>query len=200
MRETDQLAHGIDALGLSVSADAQARLLEFLRLLRKWNPRIRLVGDPERDDAVDTLLVDSLAPLRVSPEGAKRVIDVGSGAGLPGLVMVIARPELELTSLEPIHKKTAFQKTACRELGLDAARVLAQRIEDHHIGDYDLAVSRATFAIDEWMQRGQGLIAAGKGRVVGMVNRASDVPQGCSAHPYRTGLRERVLAVWPPAG
>ena len=195
MKDPETLRQGIETLGIELDEDTQARLLAYLELLRRWNRKIRLVGDADRPDAVDIILVDSLAPLLAVDARVSKIVDIGSGAGLPGVLLAIARPDIAITTLEPIHKKHAFQRTARRELDLNNLEPRCERIEDHP-GDriYDLAVSRATFAPAEWIERGRALVGA-NGRVVAMTNRSEDVPEECRAISYQVAGRTRVLAV-----
>lgn len=188
------LNQGVTELGVAVEGANLDRLIDYWELLKRWNRKIRLVGSTEGRDAIEVLLVDSLAPLLAIPHECERLVDVGSGAGLPGVVLAIARPELSVTTLEPIHKKHAFQRTAKRELDIVNLNPQAQRIEDHESTGYDVAISRATFAIEEWLRRGEVLIRE-EGLVVGMANRREDVPEGDEVIPYAVGGRARVIAV-----
>jgi len=102
-----------------------------------------LVARPDR-----ALIEDSLVLLRFLPSGRLRLVDVGSGGGLPGLPLRIARPDLELTLLEANHRKAAFLVQAAARLGLDGVEVLAERAEDagrdpRHRETFDVAVARA---------------------------------------------------------
>jgi 16S rRNA (guanine527-N7)-methyltransferase len=89
------------------------------------------------------------------------VLDVGSGGGFPVVIAAIALPEVQFVSLEPIHKKHAFIKTAARELGLANLDAFAERIEDHARADYDVAMSRATFDLADWLALGAKRVRAG---------------------------------------
>jgi len=195
MSERDNLLRGVETLGIAIEDSAVDTLLGYLELLRHWNRSIRLVGDAERADAVDIILVDSLAPLMALGESATTAVDVGSGAGLPGIPIAIARPTLRVTTIEPIHKKHAFQRTARRELGLQNLEARCERVEDHPSERrYDFVMSRATFAPEEWMERASALTAPG-GVSVALVNRREDVPTGCEEHPYEVGGKKRLLAI-----
>src|SRR4051812_16940141 len=114
----------------------------FLTLFAKWNKSINLSASSGRGD----LLAHLTDSLHVVPHlRGERVLDVGSGGGFPVVIAAICRPDIELTSLEPVHKKHAFLRTAARELKLANLTALAMRLEDHEVHDYDAAMSRATF-------------------------------------------------------
>jgi 16S rRNA (guanine527-N7)-methyltransferase len=140
------------------------KLSAFLDLFAKWNQRINLSGASTRSE-LEEHVEDSLhvvAQLR----GARRVLDVGSGGGFPVVVAAISLPETSFVSLEPVHKKHAFLRTAARELSLPNLTCLAERLEDHSGRDYDVAMSRATFDIGEWLSRGSVYVSAA-GIVIG---------------------------------
>lgn len=190
------------ALGVELSDEVVAHFDKYLALLNRWSASVNLVGTRDPDEIARFHLADCLALLPYVG-GARRVIDVGSGAGLPGAALAIARPDLEVTSLEPIHKKHAFLAAVRRELGLTGFTPLAERDEQHRAAPdfqpYDLAVSRATWAVPEWLGRGTLLVRPG-GRVLGMEGREQhDLPADAVRHPYQLGDRSRAVVVLDPA-
>lgn len=128
--------------------EAQDRLLAYHRLLLEWNARMDLTNVPEEEMALRHY-ADSLLPLARKewfPDGA-RLIDVGTGAGFPGMPLLILRPDLQITFLDALNKRILFLEDALRRLGLTAATLHA-RAEDAakmaaHREQYDAAVSRA---------------------------------------------------------
>jgi 16S rRNA (guanine527-N7)-methyltransferase len=143
------LAAAAEQLGRPLDADQLALFARYRDLLLDWNTRINLtaIEDP---DAVETLhFVDSIAGLAALPDDSGlMVVDVGTGGGLPGLALRIARPDLQLTLLDSVGKKTNVLREICRDLGLDDVEVLTGRAED--IGQdndrresWDVAVNRA---------------------------------------------------------
>jgi len=131
-----------------------------------------LVSRPDR-----ALIDDSLVLLDFLPPGPLRVIDVGSGGGLPGLPLKIARPELRLTLLEANHRKAAFLVQAAARLGLEGVEVLAERAEDAgrdplHREAYDVAVARALAALPVLAELCLPLVAVG-GRLLAMKTDAA---------------------------
>jgi len=131
-----------------------------------------LVSRPDR-----ALIDDSLVLLDFLPPGPLRVIDVGSGGGLPGLPLKIARPELRLTLLEANHRKAAFLVQAAARLGLEGVEVLAERSEDAgrdplHREAYDVAAARALAALPVLAELCLPLVAVG-GRLLAMKTDAA---------------------------
>lgn len=192
------LAADAAALGVELSAEALAHFDKFLALLNKWSASVNLVGTRDPDAIARFHLADSLA-LVPHLGDARRVIDVGSGAGLPGAALAIARPDLEVTALEPVHKKHAFLAAVRRELGLSRFHPLAERDEQYlarsDFQPHDAAVSRATWELPEWLARGARLVRPG-GRVLGMEGREQhELPPGATRHPYELGGRTRAVVV-----
>ncbi len=199
MNDKHSLLTGIDRLQALQDRDLGLgdvevdRLLVFLELLRHWNRRIRLVGSATNERAVDEILVDSLAVLLALEPDMRRLVDVGSGAGLPGIPLAIARPELHVVTLEPRRKKHSFQRAARRELGLDNLEPIAARLEEYEFEEvFDAAVSRATWPLAEWFGRGRRLVAGG-GTLIGVATNVADVPEEAKALRYCLSDRERLL-------
>lgn len=165
-------------------------LRRFVDLFVRWNDRINLSAARTVDE-VTLQVVDCLALLPYV-EGP-RVLDVGSGGGLPGLVLAVSMPDVHVLSLEPVHKKAAFQSTAIRELGIGNAEVQARRLDPVADTGFDTAVSRATFDLTEWLALGRRLVRPG-GQVLGMEGRAQhELPAGAERFPYEHGDRTRAV-------
>jgi 16S rRNA (guanine527-N7)-methyltransferase len=169
--ETAAAREALDALAagwnVPLSDGQAAGLLAFASLLIQWSARINLTGARTVEALVAEHLPDSFAVASVL-DGPARVVDVGSGGGLPAIPLAILRPALHLQLVEPLAKKVAFLRTAVRELGLgNSVAVEARRVEDL-IGSpdqvFDVALSRATFPPAEWLETGQKLVRPG-GRV-----------------------------------
>lgn len=183
-----------DALrSLSIDASLTRNLSAFVSLFEKWNRSINLSAASTRDEITEHL-VDSLhvVPLLV---GRARVLDVGSGGGFPVVVAAICLPDCSFTSLEPVHKKHAFLRTAARELRLVNLEARAERLEDHGTRDYDAAVSRATFDLLEWLGRGREYVVPG-GIVLGFeaVER-TDLPARVERTVYDLRGKRRAIVV-----
>ena len=141
-----QLQEGLVALRLDLPAAVQAKLLGYVALLRKWNRVYNLTAIRDESEMVTQHLLDSLSVLPVVPESAlagRRWADVGSGAGLPGIPLALARPDLDMTLIEAVEKKSAFQRQAKIELGLENIAVVSARVEEVPGGLFDAVVSRA---------------------------------------------------------
>jgi len=175
--------------------DRRRKLEAYAELLATWNRRINLTAARSPEDILRVHVADCRALVRHIPADTERLLDVGAGGGLPGIVLAIERPEMAVTLLEPTHKKRAFLAAAARELALGRVRALAERLEDHGEHDYDVAVSRATWPVEEWLERGLRHVRPG-GRVLAMEGRAhTDLPAGCERHPYELGDRARAILV-----
>ncbi len=170
----DRLTLGARRVGIELSVALADRLLELGRLLLDWNTRVNLTAIREMQGVVDRHLIDSLAVAPHLVPGT--LVDVGTGAGFPGLPLALVRPDLEVTLLESIHKKTAFVRSAARALDLQAT-ITTARLEDwsRTAARAQNAVSRATFAPLEWIRRGAPLVAPG-GVLVAMTTPAESDP------------------------
>jgi 16S rRNA (guanine527-N7)-methyltransferase len=161
-------------------------------LFLKWNARINLSA-ARTPNELDEHVRDSLAVVsRI--EGTSRALDVGSGGGFPLLVVAIARPDISFVGLEPVHKKHAFLRTAIRELGLDNVDVRAERLEVHTVHDYDVAMSRATFDLAEWLARGREHVRPG-GCVIGFEAVERALPFEVERHRYELDGKPRALVI-----
>jgi len=164
---------------------------QYVVLLLQWNRRINLTAARSVDDIWAHHVEDSLAVVPHVPADAQRLLDVGSGGGFPGLVIAIARPDLSVTLLEPVHKKRAFLATAARELGLSTVDALAERLEAHAGRSYDVATSRATWPVGEWIDRARAFVKPG-GLIIAMEGRDQHaLPDGATRSPYVLGDRTR---------
>ncbi|MGH2348775.1 MAG: 16S rRNA (guanine(527)-N(7))-methyltransferase RsmG [bacterium] len=140
------------AIGVPLTAAQIAALLRFRRLIERWTTRAGLTALRDPHQVIRFHFVDSLLCLRAAPFAAgAAVIDVGSGAGLPGIPLTIARPDLHMTLLEPAARKAAFLELAAAELGL-SCKIVAARAESagHDVrlrGQFDVAVARAVAAL-----------------------------------------------------
>ncbi|MDX1635982.1 MAG: 16S rRNA (guanine(527)-N(7))-methyltransferase RsmG [Marinobacter sp.] len=127
-RWREQLASGIAELGLALDRETQERLLAFLALLNKWNGAYNLTAVRNPHEMVSRQLLDSLS--LVPFVTAERVLDVGSGGGLPGIPLAIVFPGRRFTLLDSNSKKTRFLTQCKLELGLDNLEVIHGRAED----------------------------------------------------------------------
>jgi 16S rRNA (guanine527-N7)-methyltransferase len=162
----EELQRGCAQLGISLGADEQNRLLGYLALLRKWNKVYNLTAIREEQQMVSHHLLDSLA---VIPHlWAGNWLDVGCGAGLPGIIMAIMRPSWQVTLLDSNSKKTSFVQQAIIELGLQNAQVYCARVEIWKPAEkFDGIISRAFSELGVFLRNSRHLIAQ-NGRWVAM--------------------------------
>lgn len=137
-----ELSDGIAELGIEVSPEQQEKLLNYLALLVKWNKTFNLTSIRDPHQMVSNHLLDSLAVVPNLWDG--NWLDVGSGAGLPGLVLAIVRPDWSFTLVDSNSKKTSFVQQAIIELGLKNIAVRCERIENWQVTEkFDGIISRA---------------------------------------------------------
>lgn len=154
--------------GPDLAAGQVAQLLDYLDLLARWNRTYNLTAVRAPAEMVTRHILDSLAVLPWIPGG--RLLDAGSGAGLPGIPLAIARPELQVTLLDSAGKKIRFLSHVCRELRLGNAAPLQARLETYAPeSPFDAIVSRAfaslaAFAGAARHLAGAALLLAMKGR------------------------------------
>jgi len=161
-----QLAAGAAKLGLDLSPQTQHALLDFLALLEKWNRVYNLTAVRDRTEMVSQHLLDCLA---VTPHvAAETLLDVGSGAGLPGIPLALALPEARVTLLDANHKKAAFLRQAVTELKLGNADVVCERAETWKPRSaFAVVISRALSDLAEIVSLAGRQVAAG-GRLLAM--------------------------------
>ena len=144
----DLLVVGARALGLQLTTSQVAAFATYLEEVTRWSARINLTALREPEDIVREGFLDSLACLPLVPPEARRALDVGSGAGFPGLPLKLARPDLSFTLVEASRKKATFLQHIVRQLGMAGVRVVQRRAEElaadpEEAGAYDLALARA---------------------------------------------------------
>lgn len=191
-----------------LSADQVARFGVYFSLLDQWNQKINLTAIRDAERVMTHHFVDSLAVIAClhgladlddedgSPVvnlDALRLVDVGSGAGFPGAVCALMCPHWSVMLVERVRKKTSFLHALRRELGLQY-EVFTGDVKNM-VGDYDVAVSRATFAPTEWVKTGLGLVRSGglvmamlqNDQHVDMVSKDDPAPVVLPGFPYLVG-------------
>ena len=155
-----ELEQGVSELGLAVSPEQQARLLQYLVLLEKWNQVYNLTAIRDLGKMVSAHLLDSLSVVPFL--SGESVLDVGSGAGLPGIPVALARPDWEVTLLDSNHKKAAFLRQAVADLCLRNANVVCERVESWLAPrEFDVIISRAFADLGEFVSLAGRLLAPG---------------------------------------
>ena len=142
MTQTELLAKGITKMGLDVPMVMQQKLLAYLALLQKWNKVYNLTAVRDPIEMVTLHLLDSLSVL---PHiNSKNLLDVGSGGGLPGIVLAICKPELQVTTIDTVQKKAIFMRQVKGELGLDNLTIVHARVESYQpTQKFEAIISRA---------------------------------------------------------
>ena len=154
----DTLADGLSALPLELTASVQNRLIDFLHLLVKWNRAYNLTAVRQPEQMVVRHLLDSLV---IGPNlQGNRVLDVGTGAGLPGIPLALAYPDYHFTLLDSNGKKIRFVTQAVAELGLANVDVIQSRVEAFQPGSrFDTITARAYASIEELVSQTTHLLA-----------------------------------------
>lgn len=192
--------------GQNVSRETLELLKAYEALVKKWNPTINLVAKGSLDGFWERHIVDSVQIFNLASEKAKTWVDLGSGGGLPGIVVAILakqhNPALNVTLVESDQRKATFLRTAIRELEL-SAQVIAKRIETIEIRGVDILSARALAALDELLNLSEGLISSGtqllfpKGRQYAeeLKKAGENWNFDVVAHPSFTDKESRILDI-----
>lgn len=177
------LKNGVNALKLELSAAQQDQLLDYLALLNKWNSVYNLTSVRDPMQMMTLHLLDSLAAVPAFA-GVKNVLDVGAGGGLPGIVLAIARPDMKVSMIDTVHKKTAFLTQVKAQLGLANVTVYTMKVQDLAAPQlFDVITSRAFADLSDFVNWSGHLLEEG-GRFIALKGTA---PQE---------ERERLPAPW----
>lgn len=146
------LKSGMHELGIADDRVQREKLLDYLALLDKWNATYNLTAIREPQAMLKQHLLDSLSVVPCFDD-CHNLLDVGSGGGLPGLVIAVVRPELPVSVIDIVHKKTAFMNQVKIELGLDNVTVYTGRVEELVTETkYDAIVSRAFSSLSDFIR------------------------------------------------
>lgn len=169
------LRAGVAALGLAVDDAAVARLVRFAELLVTWNRKVNLTAITDPKEMAEKHFLDSLV-LLPALEGRRTLLDVGSGAGLPGMAVACARPDLTVTCCDSVGKKVAFVKTTAVALGVDVRGVSVRasgRPAQDGLPICEAVVSRALADPDRWVELGAPYVAPG-GLLLAMLGKGME--------------------------
>lgn len=144
------LEQALDRLQIRLTDEQILRLLAYHQLLVKWNRAYNLTAVRDPLEMISRHLVDSLSVLPWIGQG--RLLDVGSGPGLPGIPLAICRPDLDVTTLDSNGKKTRFQQQVKIELGLDNLTVIKGRVEEVEAPPFDMIISRAFASLADMLK------------------------------------------------
>jgi 16S rRNA (guanine527-N7)-methyltransferase len=177
----EQLEQGVEALGLELGPDTTSRLLQYLELIRKWNRVYNLTAIKDSEQMLSHHLLDSLSI--VPYLRGSRILDIGSGAGLPGIPVALSCPDRHVVMMDASGKKARFVQQAITELVLDNAESVHARAEDYTVSEgFDTVVSRAFSSLADFVQlalpfvRPSGQLLAMKGRYP--VQELEELPAG----------------------
>lgn len=164
---TQTLADGARRLQLALTDAQLGILIDYLALLSKWNAIYNLTAVRDPAQMVTQHLLDSLAAVPAFA-GARHVLDVGAGGGLPGIVLAIACPEMQVSMIDTVHKKTAFLTQVKAELGLQNVSVHTARVEQLQTPQkFDVITSRAFAELRDFIDWSAHLLEKG-GRFIAM--------------------------------
>ncbi|MBI5257472.1 MAG: 16S rRNA (guanine(527)-N(7))-methyltransferase RsmG [Burkholderiales bacterium] len=175
----ERLADACQALGLALAPPTQDRLLGYLAMLQRWNRVYNLTALRNPDEMLTHHLFDCLAvlpPLRRHAAGRPlRVLDVGSGGGLPGVVLAIVEPGWDISCIDTVAKKASFIRQVASELALPNLHALHGRVEalPPSRGGFDLVISRAFASLGDFVRWTRTCLAPG-GTWLAMKGRAPD--------------------------
>lgn len=172
--------------GLEVAPEAWGLLAHYGNMLLAWGSRINLTGARNARELVEEHFLDAFPLAAELPREPFQGVDVGAGAGLPGVLLACLRPESRWTLLEPNAKKHSFLRHVARELLPHELQVVRERLDEHTppAGGYDVALSRAVWPAHEWLERGRGLVRPG-GCLLGVEGETPGrLPEGAVRIPY----------------
>lgn len=148
MTHFETIQKGAQEMGASLSDETIQTLVNYLSMLEKWNKAYNLTAIRDVNQMISLHLLDSLATLPYIT--GENIIDVGTGPGLPGMVLAICYPEKRFTLLDSNGKKTRFLTQVKMDLRIDNVTVANERVEKHgHQGDYDHVISRAFASLED---------------------------------------------------
>lgn len=163
-------------------ADAEVAMIDrYVSRLLQWNRGVRLVGRDERQWIEREMILDSLVFLRVMPADAMRVLDLGSGAGIPGVPLKIVGVERDVTLVEARRRRVSFLRTVARELGLPGLKVVGARAESllaEFGGTMDVVVTRCAGGVGDVLALAVRFLAPGGVAVVSGPPGPSEPPAG----------------------
>ena len=155
---SERIKQGLDALGVSYGDEAIEKLVAYIELLAEWNKTHNLTAVDDLEEMLSIHIFDS-ASIKPYIKGA-RLVDVGSGAGLPGMILAILSPALEVTSVESRNKKAQFQMYAANKLRLKNFKVENVRIEDFQPKEkFPMITSRAFSSIEKFVSGSKQALA-----------------------------------------
>lgn len=187
-----------------MSASREAKLERYAELVRKWNPAINLIARATLPDLENRHIRDSLQLAQLVPPTRDDWIDIGSGGGLPGIVVAISRPEVTIRLIDSDNRKVAFLRNAIRELSLQNCSAESARIEDLRPAHAGIVSARALAPLDRLMpyldrhlaKDGTAWLMKGRNWQVELDQAYKDWRFQVQAHPSSTQGEAAILQIW----
>ena len=196
------LAAGAASLGVPLPDETVSRLATFADRLLEWGAKIDLTSIKDPDEIREKHFLDSLAGVPLLRDGDRRIADLGSGGGFPGVVLAIIDPARRILSVESRSKKAVFQRQVGRELGLANLEVQAERIEALTIERPDLITARALAELDELVRLSDSWLRGGSHLLAWKASKVEQELEAAKPRMQRLGLRvlERKDLALPESG
>lgn len=187
-----QIAELATKVGTVLPEGADAKLAAWLAEMVVWNRQLDLTAARSTDELADLMLVDGLVLAARIPKGLT-VVDIGTGAGAPGLALAIARPDLRVTLIEPLAKRVAFLRTVLAAIGREDVNLLRMKMHELRTR-FDVALARATFPPPEWLVRSVDVVSVPDGSTWVLLAK-EPAPEDPDMQ-----LAEDVAYTWPSTG
>ena len=205
MQADQRLQQGLEKMGLDITPDIQARLMAYLLLMQKWNKAYNLTAIKDLEQMVIRHLLDSLS---IAPYiSASPILDVGTGAGLPGIPLALIMADKKFILLDSNGKKTRFLNQVKIELGIDNIEIIHSRIEDFQAPEpIAIITSRAFAALNTILDRTQHLVTSTT-RVLAMKGKqeTTSLPAGYKQRddhalpvPWLDDEERRLIEIYKP--
>ncbi len=190
-KEKKLLERGIAMLGLPpLQKETSEKFMLYLSELKKWNRTHNLTAITDDREIIIKHFLDSALYLKAVQGRGRRLADIGSGAGFPGVVLKLLDPALSVSLIEPAWKKAVFLRHITRELGLEGITVMEEKLEGLRVGNpFDIALTRALFKAPDFIKRASGMVKKGGFFIMS---------KGPSYEAELAGIRHEVLKLTLP--
>ncbi|MBP9722344.1 MAG: 16S rRNA (guanine(527)-N(7))-methyltransferase RsmG [Gammaproteobacteria bacterium] len=169
-----EIDSGCKLLKLELSSEIKNKLIDYLQLLIKWNKVYNLTAITDPKLIIHKHILDSLAIINFIDSKVKNIIDIGTGAGLPGIIIAIVKPDLKIVLLDSNNKKTAFLEQAKNTLKLKNIEIINQRVENYIPEElFDAIISRAFASLVDYVVCTEHLLTS-SGRIYAMKGKLPD--------------------------